>query len=203
MEELEFIKSVLEGAIISYRAYNVLPSLTIAQAALESGWGDSIEGNMLFGIKWTEGCGYAKQLLWTSEYINGKYTKVQDYFRKYASLADSICDHGNFLKVNSRYEKVLQCTNYIDACNEIQAAGYATDPDYAKQLIGIIEGYDLDLYDEEAQKMETTEMTKEEAKKIVQEKTGFTDGTIQYMADYYRYGDALIIKLATLLKGGN
>lgn len=43
-------------------------------------------------------------------------------------------------------------------------------------------------------------MTKEEAKKIVKEKAGLADSTIQYMSDYYRYGDELIIKLATAMQ---
>lgn len=50
---------------------------------------------------------------------------------------------------------------------------------------------------------EVSTMTKDEAKQIVKDKTGFSDQTIQYIADDYRYGDELITKLATVLKGGN
>ena len=40
------------------------------------------------------------------------------------------------------------------------------------------------------------EITVEEAKKIVKEKAGLSDSTIQYISDDYRWGDELIIKLA-------
>lgn len=43
-------------------------------------------------------------------------------------------------------------------------------------------------------------MTKEEAKKIVKEKAGLSDSTIQFIADDYRWGDELIIKLANVIK---
>ncbi len=93
----------------------------MAQACLESGFGSSAPGNMLFGIKWTEGCGYDKQLLWTHEYINGVNTKVQAYFRKYKTMSDSILDHAKLLTA-ARYKPVLAADNYRDACTQVQNA---------------------------------------------------------------------------------
>jgi len=203
MDNQEFIKEILDGAIMSYKEFNVLPSLTLAQAILESDWGYSDIGNNLFGIKWTENCGFAKREVPTSEYINGKMIQVMAYFRIYKDRNESVIDHGNFLATNSRYQETLKSDTYITACRNIQKAGYATDPTYADKLIDIIERYNLNKWDGVEYKMDKQPLTKEEAKKIVQEKTGFTDATIQYMADDYRFGDALIIKLATVLQGGN
>ena len=143
----DFLNSIKQGAIDAYKQYKVRASLTGAQAALESNFGTSAPGNNLFGIKWTEGCGYDKQLLPTWEVINGKEIRVNAYFRKYDSLADSIIDHAKLLTL-SRYKPVIAAQDYKEACRQVQACGYATDPNYASQLIGIIEQYKLYEWDE-------------------------------------------------------
>lgn len=148
MNNREFINSIAPGAIKAYKNYGVLPSLTIAQACLESNYGRSAPGYNLFGIKWSEGCGRASQDLLTSEYLDGKWIKVTAKFRAYNSYAESIDDHGKFLVNNSRYKPVLEATDYKSACIRIQACGYATDPNYSTQLINIVEQYALNKYDE-------------------------------------------------------
>jgi lysozyme len=199
MDKEEFINSILTGAISTYEKYKILPSVTLAQAITESFWGEASFGNNLFGIKWQDGCGYERQYLWTTEFINGEEVRIQDWFRKYDNWTQSIEDHGYFLYSNNRYKNVIGCYKAEEACEQLQLAGYATDPNYAKQLINLIKEYNLTKWDGE-NKME---LTKEQAKVIVKEKTGFTDATIQYMADDYRWGDELIIRLANaLLKGG-
>jgi flagellum-specific peptidoglycan hydrolase FlgJ len=146
MNKNDFINSILPGAIEAYKKHVILPSLTLAQAALESGWGTSAPGYMLFGIKWAPGCGYDSQLLWTTEYYDGKMTHVQVMFRKYNSYAESIEDHAQLL-LKPRYAKVLAAKDFKEACNEIYKAGYATDPEYPVKLIGLIEGYGLNKWD--------------------------------------------------------
>src|SRR5690242_882218 len=103
----EFISLIKEGAINAQKQYGICASMTIAQAILESGWGKYIVGNNIFGIKWQEGCGYDKQLLPTTEYRNGEKISIQDWFRKYDNLDDSIFDHAQFLIKNSRYSNLL------------------------------------------------------------------------------------------------
>lgn len=147
MSNQNFINSIKEGAVKAHAQYGICASLTIAQAILESGWGKSAPGNNLFGIKWQEGCGYDKQLLTTTEYYNGVKTTIQDYFRKYNSLADSIYDHAMFLVRNSRYKSLLGIKDYKTACKLIQQCGYATAPNYATSLIKIIEENRLYQYD--------------------------------------------------------
>ncbi|MCG8484451.1 MAG: glucosaminidase domain-containing protein, partial [Clostridia bacterium] len=140
-------------AIKGYRRYGVFPSLTLAQAILESNWGRSAPGNMLFGIKWTEGCGYDSQLLWTWEYYNGEWVRVQAKFRKYDSYTDSIEDHAQLFVRLSRYKPVLEAKHYIEACEQVQKCGYATDPEYSQKLISLIEKYNLNQWDRKGYKM--------------------------------------------------
>ncbi|NNU78484.1 glucosaminidase domain-containing protein [Clostridium estertheticum] len=58
MDKTQIIESLIPGALLSYEKYKILPSLTIAQAILETGRLQYVKGNNIFGIKWTEGSGY-------------------------------------------------------------------------------------------------------------------------------------------------
>ena len=128
----------------------------LAQAALESGWGEMAPGNMFFGVKDTDGVNGNEQLLTTTEYSRSatlkfpeiiyvvpvikdgqKYFKykVKDYFRKYNTPEESFTDHAKFFLANKRYSKALLVKDdpykFFDA---IAAAGYATAPGYADTL---------------------------------------------------------------------
>ncbi|WP_220709446.1 glycoside hydrolase family 73 protein, partial [Brochothrix thermosphacta] len=146
-----FLSKIKAGAISGWKKYKVLPSLTGAQAVLESGWGSSglsQSANNLFGIK---GRYNGKFELWpTLEYINGQWVTVNAEFRKYPSWKESMEDHGKFLVENPRYYKVLGEKNYIKATNEIWLAGYATDPDYPGKLQRTITYNNLTAWDKEA-----------------------------------------------------
>lgn len=126
--------------------------ITLAQGALESGWGKKALGNNFFGIKWNEGNKQDKQLITTTEYLSKpnvkfpevikvekvgklyKYT-VKDWFRKYDTPAEGFADHINFFLKNPRYAKALLVKDKPEQFfEEIAKAGYATAPDYAKQL---------------------------------------------------------------------
>lgn len=137
----------------------------MSQAALESGWGKYAPGCNMFGIKWTPGCGYNKQLLSTKEYINGSWEVIKDWFRAYNSLADSLYDHAQFLVKNSRYANLRGIKNYKVACKLIKEDGYATDPNYTNQLIEIIEENKLYQYDN-VQAPKLAPVQKKEAKKV-------------------------------------
>ena len=69
-------------------------------------------------------------------------------FRAYDSFNESIEDHAKLLGTASRYKKVVQAKDYIEACYEVWKAGYATDPNYPNKLINIIEQYELQQYDD-------------------------------------------------------
>ncbi|MBZ9626379.1 glucosaminidase domain-containing protein [Clostridium sp. FP2] len=146
MNKSQIIKSLIPGALLSYEKYNILPSLTIAQAILETGWLQYVKGNNIFGIKWTTGCGYEVQELNTHEWINGVKTPMVCKFRKYDSLADSILDHGKLLSF-TRYKSVITSKDYKEACQNVYNSGYCTDAEYPKKLISIIEENKLYIYD--------------------------------------------------------
>lgn len=146
MNKTQIIKSLIPGALLSYEKYNILPSLTIAQAILETGWLQHVKGNNIFGIKWTNGCGYEVQELNTHEWINGVKTPMVCKFRKYDSLADSILDHGKLLNF-SRYKSVITSIGYKEACQNVYNSGYCTDAEYPKKLMAIIEENKLYIYD--------------------------------------------------------
>ncbi|MBU5487615.1 glycoside hydrolase family 73 protein [Clostridium sp. MSJ-8] len=155
----DFIESIVPEAIEGYKEYKILPSLTIAQAILESSWGKSaltIEANNLFGIKayddWT-GTSIPKP---TKEYIKGSFVVICANFKVYQSRDESIKDH-NYLLSSDRYKLVREASNYVDACYAIYNCGYASSPNYSNSLIKIIDNYKLYNYDTLAKDIVTKE----------------------------------------------
>lgn len=141
-----FINQIAPGAQAAMQSRGILASLTIAQAALESGWGAHAPGNNLFGIK-ANGWNGTIQLLKTKEEIGGKTITITDAFRAYSNWAQSVDDHAAFLVKNSRYRNLIGVSGYKTVCSRIKADGYATAEDYAQQLIDIIEQYKLYKFD--------------------------------------------------------
>lgn len=143
-----FIESVAQGAINGWTKYGVLPSVTVAQAILESGWGQSAlstQAHNLFGIKGSYNGQYVT--MQTREVYNGQSYYIYDNFRKYANNSESVEDHGNFLYSNSRYANLLDDQSYASVARKLQADGYATDPSYASSLIKLVEMYNLTQLD--------------------------------------------------------
>lgn len=141
----QFIQSVAPGAINGWNKYQVLPSVTVAQAILESGWGNAAPGNNLFGIKGSYN-GQSIRLR-TREVYGGRSVYIYDNFRAYPSMSESVEDHGRFLAVNSRYHNLIGDTNYISVTNKLHLDGYATDPSYAYSLQNLIRTYNLTQLD--------------------------------------------------------
>lgn len=128
-------------------------SVTVAQAIIESGWGSSALAsapyNNLFGIKVSAGWYGGQVMMRTGEYINGRYVAVNAAFRSYASQEASFRDHTNFLLQNGRYAAngVVNSGSYQAMANGLQAAGYATAPNYAATLISVVQRYNLSVLD--------------------------------------------------------
>jgi LysM repeat protein len=144
-----FMDKMAADAIKSQRETGVPASVTLAQAALESGWGKSglsTQGNNFFGIK---GKGPAGSVTMpTKEFLNGKWVTVDAPFRKYNSPSESFADHGNFLRQNKRYAEAFKHTDNAERfAQEIHKAGYATDPEYSNKLIAMINKYGLERFD--------------------------------------------------------
>lgn len=147
----DFIKKVLPVAISTDNIGHIFPSITLAQAILESGWGNDQlpkRSNNLFGIKAANWTGPFIEMP-TGEYYNGVKVTVMAKFRAYSSYDESILDHANFLKNNTRYAQngVFNSTDYIAQAFALGRAGYATNPDYPMQLITLIRQYKLNQYD--------------------------------------------------------
>lgn len=145
--QIDFINSIKDGAIDAYNKYGVLPSLTLAQAALESGWGSSAIGNNLFGIKADNGwTGKTRNVLTSEQTPDGSSYQIAADFRDYDSINDSIVDHAQFL-TKDRYKPVINSKSYKDACKAVKDCGYATDVEYTNKLINVIETFDLAQWD--------------------------------------------------------
>ena len=143
-EKIAFFEKYKDWAILTQGRSSVPASITLSQAALESGYGTSRlarEANSFFGIK-KPGCPK-----WYGEIILANDDKPNEEFRKYKTIYDSFIDHADWLECNKRYDSLFENTNYIDWSNGLQEAGYATDKTYASLLIGIIEKYGLQKYD--------------------------------------------------------
>lgn len=142
----EFTSTMLPMAEKAARELGVDPRLLVAQAALETGWGKSIgkdgkgSSNNLMGIK-SHGWGGDSTEFGTTEVIDGKRVSTKDKFRKYGSFQESFDDYVSFLKSNPRYAEALKSANDPEKfVAELQKAGYATDPDYAKKITSIMNG---------------------------------------------------------------
>ncbi|WP_295728870.1 LysM peptidoglycan-binding domain-containing protein [uncultured Limosilactobacillus sp.] len=144
----QFIESVAPGAIEGWRKYGVLPSVTVAQAVIESGWGRSglsTQAHNLFGIKGS----YNGQsiVMQTREVYGGRSVYVNANFRAYPNNSASVEDHGNFLYSNSRYRNLLGDRDYASVARKLKADGYATDPNYAYAIINMVQTYGLNRLD--------------------------------------------------------
>lgn len=123
--------------------YHIPASITLAQGVFESNAGRSrlaTVGNNHFGIK-CHG--------WRGRSINADDDYNNECFRAYDSAKDSYEDHSRFLRGNQRYARLfnLSSNDYRGWARGLKACGYATNPNYAQKLIGIIELYELYKYD--------------------------------------------------------
>ena len=123
--------------------HRIPASITLAQGLLESGAGKSqltLTSNNHFGIKCHND--------WTGKRTYHDDDIKDDCFRVYNNARESFEDHSRFLQ-KSRYQSLfnLKITDYKGWARGLKACGYATNPRYADQLIGIIEAYNLNEYD--------------------------------------------------------
>lgn len=154
-----FVQTMWPLAEKAAEQLGVSPRVLIAQAALETGWGKAVnkfkDGSSsynLFNIK-------ADQR-WSGETINkstlefhaGTPRREVARFRAYENYTDSFNDYVNFLKSNPRYQDALATSDQPEQfVNELQQAGYATDPHYATKIISILQRDTMQLRDTEYQ----------------------------------------------------
>jgi flagellum-specific peptidoglycan hydrolase FlgJ len=156
MTPQEFIKTYSGPIIDATKGTPLLPSVKMAQAALETGWGKHVIGdaNNMFGIKASgspnEYWDGSKVNANTAEYYNGVGGRYNLDFRKYKSLQDSIKDHSRLLMTLPRYSPVRSASTAEDQARALQSSGYATSPTYANKLISIINKWNLKTLDQGA-----------------------------------------------------
>lgn len=145
-DKKEFFKMLLPAALESERKYGVPASVTLAQAALESGWAKSpIGGYNIFGIKGSGPAGTVR--VPTKEFIKGRYVTINDNFAKYNNFYEAVMKHGQVFQGDykgyknglSTYSKTKNDYAFIDAV----ASTYATDPKYKESIKQIMKDYDL------------------------------------------------------------
>jgi flagellum-specific peptidoglycan hydrolase FlgJ len=143
----KFPAGVIAGAQAVQSKYGVPASVTLAQWALESNYGKSTPpgSNNPFGIKAKPGEPYV--MAWTPEYVNGQKVQVQAAFRKFDSYAQAFDARGQLLSQAPRYAKAMEQRDNPDRfVEELQNAGYATDPQYANKLKAIMQSNNLYQY---------------------------------------------------------
>ena len=152
-QKKDFIKKVAPVAQKVDKGTKLLPSITIAQACLESNYGQSDlaqKYNNLFGVKGTSKTTSA--VMTTKEYTNGKWVTVKARFQIYDSYEASIRAHNRLFQEGTtwnknQYKDVLNAKNYLEQAKALVTDGYATDPDYATKLTNLIEQFNLNQYD--------------------------------------------------------
>lgn len=145
-----FVEKVWPQAVEASRATGIPARFLVAQAALETGWGkhelknaDGSPSHNLFNIKAGKRWGGDTVSTATAEYSNGVATRENARFRSYGSYADSFRDYARLIGTNPRYAAVVGQDDATAFARGLQAAGYATDPNYADKLARIINGNTL------------------------------------------------------------
>ena len=144
----EFVQRVLPSIRRAAGTLGVDPMGMLAQAALETGWGQRMPRNAdgslshnMFGIKAGDEWTGARATADTVEMSNGVATPRRSAFRAYGSIEDSVNDFASLLKSSPRYREVIAAGGNAGAyIASMGKSGYATDPEYANKLNQILHG---------------------------------------------------------------
>ena len=153
MTKNEFIPTIapLVVAENNKRGKPLYPSVVIAQAICESGWGQSkimMKANAIFGIKATSSWKGKVYNSNTQECYDGStYTNITACFRAYNSLAESISDYFDLITKLERYRKATLAETPLECITAIKNGGYATSPTYINTIMSIINSNNLTKYD--------------------------------------------------------
>lgn len=150
----DFVRQLQPYAEQAAKELGIEPKVLLAQAALETGWGRSVRKNNdgsntfnLFNIKADKAWQGKQARTSTLEFEHGVTKKVKAGFRSYPSFEESFKDYVAFIKSNPRYGDALkQVGNGNRYLQELQQAGYATDPNYANKVMRISNGNTMNAF---------------------------------------------------------
>lgn len=150
--ESTFLQNTVPAAQTAQRSYGVPASIMLAQATLESQWGQSAlakQANNFFGIHADAKVDPSKYIEFTTdEMVDGRQTQGMARFARFASPVFSFTAHAYLLSMALRYRTAMQVksdpTNFAFA---LQNCGYSTDPNYGNKLMQIVQQFDLTQYD--------------------------------------------------------
>jgi flagellar protein FlgJ len=142
----EFVNKMLPAIRRAAGALGINPMGMLAQAALETGWGQRMPRNAdgsssfnMFGIKAGDEWAGARAAADSMEVIKGVATPRRTAFRAYGSIEESVNDFANLLKNSPRYRDAIAAGGDVQAyIAGIGKSGYATDPEYANKLNQIL-----------------------------------------------------------------
>ena len=144
----EFVNRMLPPIRRAASSLGLDPMGMLAQAALETGWGQRMPRNAdgsssfnVFGVKAGDAWRGAKATADTVEVVNGVATPRRAAFRSYGSIEESVSDFANLLKSSPRYHEAIAAGKDAKGyCHALGKSGYATDPQYADKLNQILDG---------------------------------------------------------------
>src|SRR5690554_4977477 len=139
---VEFLERLAPFAKRAAAEADISPVTVLAQAALETGWGQYVipnaageSSNNVFNIKADRRWEGATTATNTVEFEQGTARSEQALFRAYSSVEESFHDYVNFLQSNPRYQQALESgRDAVQFAEQLQQAGYATDPEYANKI---------------------------------------------------------------------
>lgn len=157
MTKEEFIEKIAAAVAKYAPQYGVkVYSPVIAQACLESGYGTSNKAkhNNFFGMKYREGrltCHSGTFVDGSSEQLpDGTYIPITDQWYEFKTLEDGV--HGYFQYTNiSRYSNLKGVTDPLTYLTNIRADGYATSLDYVKNVMAVVNNWNLTKYDKQGE----------------------------------------------------
>lgn len=191
MTKNEFIPTIapLVVAENNKRGKPLYPSVVIAQAICESGWGQStimMKANAIFGIKATSSWKGKVYNSNTQECYDGStYTNITACFRAYNSLAESISDYFDLITKSERYRKACVSNSPLECITAIKNGGYATSPTYINTIMSIINSNNLTQYDNVENSVDNSKSIEELAKEVIAGKYGNGEERKQKLGDLY------------------
>ena len=194
MTKNEFIPTIapLVVAENNKRGKPLYPSVVIAQAICESGWGQSkimMKANAIFGIKATSSWKGKVYNSNTQECYDGvSYTNITACFRAYDNLAESISDYFDLITKLERYRKATVAETPLDCITAIKNGGYATSPTYINTIMSIINSNNLTKYDnvkDVENSVDNSKSIEELAKEVIAGKYGNGEERKQKLGNLY------------------